>query len=493
MNAHAREKRTEGNTMTDKNNIEIQTGDICEISGAYFKNDNGFWLVTAREGDPTTIGSGLTLKKIGKTGNLLESGSTVAFWPLASYCSDYRKNAAAKAHNRENAQIERVNTVPTWYAAQYFRKEAEEAAERVERMQHSIWSNAADIEKEQRIADFYAEVAARLEATAEQPKQKEPETGIKFFWNGIKVNGGKLIPCYYSLDNNADHRPTVHISAKGYGAELPREYFTVRNETDLITDYHDTDRAVLTPKHPLYKFARYAALKNRARGQADYIASLEQKLQRPERWSGDHDSTRRDIEQRRAWIAEYVRTPDPGQPTAADLAAVAALKTAQESARLAEQHAAELAEREKALAEQHAGRVYIEEIAVAHPIEDGAPVVTICWSEHPAFTAWGDDELKLSVSAAEIILKHFDERQNSTRETPEGQGWYFKTKFSITWNDHETGEQNTYTGRYDLGDNDGGMIEHIRSCGRWNRTHDEQPGADTQQEPAHLLSQQIAP
>ena len=31
--------------MLDKNGIEIKTGDVVEITGAYFKNDNGFYYV----------------------------------------------------------------------------------------------------------------------------------------------------------------------------------------------------------------------------------------------------------------------------------------------------------------------------------------------------------------------------------------------------------------------------------------------------------------
>ena len=35
------------------------------------------------------------------------------------------------------------------------------------------------------------------------------------------------------------------------------------------------------------------------------------------------------------------------------------------------------------------------------------------------------------------------------------------------------GEPNKYTGRYDLGDNDGGLARHIYSFGAWYLTHDE--------------------
>ena len=38
--------------MLDKNGIEIKTGDVVEITGAYFKNDNGLYFVERSAGDP---------------------------------------------------------------------------------------------------------------------------------------------------------------------------------------------------------------------------------------------------------------------------------------------------------------------------------------------------------------------------------------------------------------------------------------------------------
>ena len=38
--------------MFDKNGHEIKTGDIVEITGAYFKNDNGLYFVDNSPGDP---------------------------------------------------------------------------------------------------------------------------------------------------------------------------------------------------------------------------------------------------------------------------------------------------------------------------------------------------------------------------------------------------------------------------------------------------------
>lgn len=100
--------------------------------------------------------------------------------------------------------------------------------------------------------------------------------------------------------------------------------------------------------------------------------------------------------------------------------------------------------------EQDKGHSFIEQTAASYPIQEGAPVVTIEWSEHPAFYSWEDGELKLSVAAAEIVLSHFD-RERAERNAAEGHGGYYKTSFVIEYTD-ESGEPSTYEGRYDLGD-----------------------------------------
>ncbi len=166
---------------------------------------------------------------------------------------------------------------------------------------------------------------------------------IRFFWNGIKTNGeNKLIRCFYSLDNSTRQPgPCVTIYAKGYGAELPRDLFTVQNETDSMTDYFDTDSATLTPSHPLYKYARAAALKSAMRGEPEYIAHLEQAEQDAKTPGRYHwrsaDAIRAEIDQRQAQLdrnAAELATLPKGHPTAADVEAVHEMNTAAESARL---------------------------------------------------------------------------------------------------------------------------------------------------------------
>lgn len=309
---------------------------------------------------------------------------------------------------------------------------------------------------------------------AEKPAEAEAQNHIRIYWNGIKIDGGKLIRCFYSLNNDCTIKgDCVSISARDY-ADLPRDLLPVRNDTDTYTDYFDSDRATLTPDHPLYKYFRFAAMKARARDDSKYCEHLREDLNsgRREPWPGHFDTLRADLERREKFLADYANESDPGQPTAADLATIDKRRQEAENARRAAEHEAELQERERLLNLRNDGRRLIEATAEAHPIEDAAPVVTINWSEHPAFYAWADDALKLSVPAADHILFALDLKQHNTRGTEAEAGWYYKTKFTITGTDPD-GDPINYSGRFDIGDGEGGLINHIRNFGEWYRLHDD--------------------
>lgn len=303
----------------------------------------------------------------------------------------------------------------------------------------------------------------------------EKTTAIKFFWNGIKINGSKtLIRCFYSLDNRQDGRECVTIYARDYSGRLPGDMFPVENGTDLYTDYFETDRTDLFLGHPLYHYARYAAMKGRVRGidkriedQRLFVKALIGRRNdpdtieyaRPSEWA--IENAKKELAKMEQLKAQFDAMQDPGQPTSAVVEAVHAMNLAAETARLADEKEQEQKEREEVLAMRNAGRVYIEEVAAANPIREGAPVVTIQWSEHPAFYSWGEGELKLSVAAAEIVLKHYDELRAEHNAATQSGG-YDKTSFLIEYTD-QSGEPSTYEGRYDLGHNDGGLIAHIRA------------------------------
>lgn len=432
----------------------FQVGDVVEIAGAYFKTKNGFYFV--KSVDATR--DGYTLQPVGKSGKVRQG---CEFWPLSSYVSDPVKRSAARAHDRENARITPAPQIPRGEIAQHFRSLAAQAREQAEKDLYDGWQNDAD-RQNARAAEFDA-VADRLGAPQTLPEPAEAPA-LRIYWNGLRVHGGDLIPCrFYAHPDNDE----ITITGRNY-ERLPREFFDVRNDSDPYTDYFDSDRADVAPSHPLYRYVAYALKKALAHDYKTDAASCDRSASKT-RAPGLRAQLAHRAQEARDKLAALDLGTDPGQPTAEDLAAVEAMKTAEENAKKEREHAEELARREKYLAERAEGRRYCESVAEAHPIEDGAPVVRIPWTESAALASLTvPDEgspvvlpdlgqpLPLSVAAAEIIFSHFDKLRAT-----EGRG-YDKTDFIIEYTDPATGELSTYSGRYDLGDNDGGLIAHLR-------------------------------
>lgn len=403
-------------------------GDIVRVSGGYFANSNGLFFIAHASG------SDWWLEPITKAGKIKKNGAQ--FWPLKSFCSDSFKNAAARKHNAEHAKMELAPGVPSCYVAQYFRDEAKKGFE------------AAD-DQERRGCTYAAETRARAEAMQkianrfsadDVPPEAPAAPSIRIYWNGIKVNGGELVKCYYGYSGDE-----LTISARDY-KDLPREYFQVINESDGMSDYFEQDHTSITPDHPLFKFFHHAALKGIATGRS-YRKMAETQA------------------------AEWATMEDPGQPTEADAEAAKAYRANQIEEAKKAREAKEAAEREaeeKRFEYQRGQAAYIREVAEAHPIQEGAPVVTILWSEHPAFYEWNDlGTLKLSVAAADIILRTLDEEQHTAKENGGDQFgpcvWnYYKTKFQIDFTSN--GKAESFVDRYDLGDGYGGLVNMIAQC-----------------------------
>lgn len=284
-------------------------------------------------------------------------------------------------------------------------------------------------------------------------------TSIKFFYNGIKLNGeNKLVKCSYSIDNARGlSDPCVTIYARGYD-DLPRDLFPVVNNSDPYTDYFDSDHATITADHPLYPYARAAALKFEINSVKRSLQYAEKRAASGGYMSDYYAKEAADQRQRLTRYAAELEQLPAGHPTAADLAKIEAQRVAAENARREQEHAQQLAAREKAIRDRNEARAYIEAVEQAHPITPGAPVVVVEWSENSAFA----NGQRFSVAATEILFKHFDEQAAA------GDCGYEKTSFIIEYTD-ENGEPSTYKGRYDFGDNEGGLIAHIRSYGEFLR------------------------
>lgn len=133
-------------------------------------------------------------------------------------------------------------------------------------------------------------------------------------------------------------------------------------------------------------------------------------------------------------------------------------EAAAEAAKRAEEAKEEEERRKKAIEifekEKAAGSKIIEKAMAKYPANPNENKVIIHWSEHPAFYDYDENHpLKLSMKAADIILDTLD--YEYCKNHPEGG--YDKTSYSI---ESPTGE-NLFKDRYDLGDNNGGLLHEL--------------------------------
>lgn len=203
--------------MQDKNGKEIEAGMVVEISGARSKADNGRFLV-----DHTYRDGGFWMKKIGAKGQLLKM--TGRSWPLKCYANDWKLCCKIDAHNEANATAEVVSEA--WTA----------------------------------------------------PEAKPVSNEIRLTVNGI-YKGEHYAPCYYSFDEKTGK---VTIYARKYGrSEIPREMGAVRNDTDTVTDYFDTDSLELYPGDAWYDRVKAVAVKSAIKDLKHRIAWLKKDLEKP--------------------------------------------------------------------------------------------------------------------------------------------------------------------------------------------------------------------
>lgn len=127
--------------MLDKNGVEIRTGCIVEITGAYFKNDNGLYFVENSPGDPSWCGRDYSLRKISKTGKISKAKYNICFWPIKVFVSDRFKAATAREWNAKNAEIEITAIKNMVEVAAHFQAEADDLNDRI---RHTSWNFGED-------------------------------------------------------------------------------------------------------------------------------------------------------------------------------------------------------------------------------------------------------------------------------------------------------------------------------------------------------------
>lgn len=257
--------------MKDMNGVEIRVGDTVQITGAYFKTDNGLYFVAHASEVPGYRGSDLCLHRLCKNGSLAISKNTTNFWPIHSYTNNYAKNAEAKQWNAANAKIEVVSVKNVHGIIEYFNKECIMIHDR---MEDNIYYDEANRELEQRKYNFYRGVVNRLMrsgADCAAPKMSDKKKGIKFYYNGIKVDGGNIIRCWYRY---SDAKSPITLHAKDYDGHIPSE-LDPTNGSDSMTDYFETDECVIPVTSPYYKDALKAAQNAAYRDAKSVIRSID--------------------------------------------------------------------------------------------------------------------------------------------------------------------------------------------------------------------------
>lgn len=153
--------------MLDKNGVEIRTGDVVRISGAYFKNDNGLWFVEHSPGDPSWCGSDHSLRRICRSGKLSTAKDNICFWPIAVFVSDRAKRAEAGAWNKAHAEIEVVQLPHKAEIIAHFLGEAQKLDPQIKRMGWDWGEDHPEVEKLRVLQAHYYAVAARVQEAAE--------------------------------------------------------------------------------------------------------------------------------------------------------------------------------------------------------------------------------------------------------------------------------------------------------------------------------------
>lgn len=148
--------------MFDKNGIEIKTGDIVEITGAYFKNDNGFYFVANSYGDPSWCGTDHSLRKISKQGKISKSVRNICFWPIMITVNNRFKRAEAKEWNEEHAEIKIIDGVDKTEIIEYFKNKEKQSENLAEDYKWRFGEESTVVKDTLKIKEHYAAVVERI-------------------------------------------------------------------------------------------------------------------------------------------------------------------------------------------------------------------------------------------------------------------------------------------------------------------------------------------
>ena len=197
--------------MTDKNNRTMKTGDVVEITGAYFKNDNGLYFVEHTPGDPNWSGRDHCLRRIKRNGELSTAKDNICFWPISAFVNSRDKRAAANQWNREHAEIE-IKTFPhTEHIAAYFAREADSLDATIKRYTWDFGDDCQTVKDTKETQAFYRSISDGLRTeqttTPEQPQQPEQQPTATGAGAEAPAEQPEAIPAEQAEQPTPENRP----------------------------------------------------------------------------------------------------------------------------------------------------------------------------------------------------------------------------------------------------------------------------------------------
>ena len=258
--------------MNDKNNRSMKTGDVVEITGAYFKNDNGLYFVEHSPGDPNWSGRDHCLRRIKRNGELSTAKDNLCFWPIHAFVNSRDKRSAANEWNRERAEIEIKLFPNTAHIAAYFADEAASLDATINRYTWDFGEDNQTVKDAKETQAFYRSISdglraeqpsaaeqqpatgAGAEALAEQPEAITPEPAEQAE-QPAPENRPATVPTYYEIseDTARNAHYCVHMSdykpgsaTNGYRAAVDEAAALVEaRKTKVSPYYHDKLDALL--------------------------------------------------------------------------------------------------------------------------------------------------------------------------------------------------------------------------------------------------------
>lgn len=305
---------------------------------------------------------------------------------------------------------------------------------------------------------------------------------------GLVVDGGKLIPVQYSIEVvPSGIKPYITVMCWSPKDNFPKDLFPNSIAPLPGSRHFRGERISISPEHPLYRYFRCAAFFIRYH-MAKIIwwwfgKQAEQDPLNADLW----DDRRQPL-----WpiLKNAYRMPDCGQPTAEEIAETRKWNsTCGPSNRnfcgFPDQREIRV-HRQKL---KRDGLLMIKWFMERFPIQPDAPFVLIEDTRYAAFSAWEYGELRLSVSAADAVLRYYD-------AVAFEDGDFCITNLAIHY--AEDGAPKVRRIHFYLGNRNGCLTEYLRAYGDWftkknNRDPDNTIVGQELAALAELLSEYMAP